>query len=172
MSRGLGDVYKRQVINSDVTNNIHPLAYLIELNNRVKSDIIILNNVKELHFQYERNCDNNIVKQYVEEKPLFYHLSNTMLQVYFKSIRKSTKVKFFQNKDELLETLTHLGVIASKDETFDELLNRLRNELLLAHNQDVANDFYRSKYVCETNSFFRKLHNKIGKVLKLSLIHI
>ena len=154
------------VVNSEVTNNIHPLAYLIELNNRVRSDIIILNNVKELHFQYERDCDNNIVKQYVEEKPLFYHLSNTMLQIYFKSIRKSTKLKFFKNKDELLATLANLDVIAANDETFDELLNRLRNELLLAHNQSVANNFYRSKYVCETNSFFRKLHNKIGKVLE------
>ena len=156
----------RDVVDSDVTNNIHPLAYLIELNDRVKSDIIILNNVKDLHFQYERDCNNNTVKKYVEQKPLFYHLSNTMLQVYFKSIRKSTKLKFFKNKDELLATLADLDVIASEKETFNELLSRLSNELLLAHNQSVASTYYNSKYVCETNSFFRKLHNKIGKVLK------
>ena len=82
----------RDVVDSDVTNNIHPLAYLIELNDRVKSDIIILNNVKDLHFQYERDCNNNVVKQYVEQKPLFYHLSNTTVSYTHLTLPTSPKV--------------------------------------------------------------------------------
>ena len=130
------------------------------MNDRVKSDIIILNNVKDLHFQYERDCNNNTVRQYVEQKPLFYHLSNTMLQVYFKSIRKSTKLKFFKTKDELLATLADLDVIASKQETFNELLSRLSNELLLAHNQMLPTTTTRA------NMFVKPIHSFVSYTIK------
>ena len=154
------------VVSNEITNNIHPLSYLIELNDKVKNDIIIRNKVISIHFQYERDCNNNRITKFVEDKPLFYHLSNTMLQVFFKSIRKSTKLKYFNNKQELIDALAELDFDDIDGKSIDDLLVDLRNVLLAINNNDLMEKYYVDKFVCETNSFFRKLHNKIGKILK------
>ena len=154
------------VLSNEITNNIHPLSYLIELNDMVKHDIIIRNKVISIHFQYERDCDNNRITKFVEDKPLFYHLSNTMLQVFFKSIRKSTKLKYFNNKKELIDALAELDFHDVDGKSIDDLLDDLGNELVIRKNRDLIKKYYTNKFVCETNSFFRKLHNKVGKILK------
>ena len=139
---------------------------LIELNDKVKNDIIIRNKVISIHFQYERDCNNNRITKFVEDKPLFYHLSNTMLQVFFKSIRKSTKLKFFNNKKELIDALAELDFHDVDGKSIDDLLDDLGNELVIRKNRDLIKKYYTNKFVCETNSFFRKLQNKVGKILK------
>jgi len=154
------------VVSNEITNKNHPLSYLIELNDKVKNDIIIRNKVISIHFQYERDCNNNRITKFVEDKPLFYHLSNTMLQVFFKSIRKSTKLKYFNNKQELIDALAGLDFVDVDGKSIDDLLVDMRNVLLANNNNDLMEKYYVDKFVCETNSFFRKLHNKIGKILK------
>ena len=53
----------------------------------------------------------------------------------------------------------------SKEKKVKELRQELSNQLLKTKNKAVIDKYYTSTYVCETNSFFRKLHNKIGKIL-------
>ena len=141
------------VVSNEITNNIHPLSYLIELNDKVKNDIIIRNKVISIHFQYERDCNNNRITKFVEDKPLFYHLSNTMLQVFFKSIRKSTKLKYFNNKQELIDALAELDFDDIDGKSIDDLLVDMRNVLLAINNNDLMEKYYVDKFVCETNSF-------------------
>ncbi|MCH1482217.1 MAG: hypothetical protein L7T81_08270, partial [Candidatus Poseidoniaceae archaeon] len=75
------------VINSETTDNIHPLAYLIEVNDKVANDEIpnTLDTIMRKNFQYEINSKDNGLINHIKEKPLFYHLANSMLQVFFKS---------------------------------------------------------------------------------------
>ena len=156
------------VINSETTDNIHPLAHLFEVNDKVANDEIpnTLDTIMKKNFQYEINSKNNGLIKYIKEKPLFYHLANSMLQVFFKSIRKSTKLKYFENKQQLIDALADINYTDVDDKTNEQLLSIMRNELAALRNKDAMEKYYVSKYVCETNSFFRKLHNKIGKVLE------
>ena len=155
------------VINSETTDNIHPLAHLFEVNDKVANDEIpnTLDTIMKKNFQYEINSKNNGLINYIKEKPLFYHLANSMLQVFFKSIRKSTKLKYFENKQQLIDALADINYTDVDDKTNEQLLSIMRNELAALRNKDAMEKYYVSKYVCETNSFFRKLHNKMGKVL-------
>ena len=170
-----------KVINTDSkATKIHPLAHLIELNQMLAkasnetvglrfdmSQDLTLSHMINSNFAYERDFGiggstrNN---KFLEEKPLFYHLANTTLQVYFKSISRSTKLKRF-NKKELIKILAELDYHEVKEKKVKELRQELSNQLLKTKNKAVIDKYYTSTYVCETNSFFRKLYNKIGKVL-------
>ena len=168
------------VVNTDSkTSKLHPLAHLIELNRLMLKESntttkglgeIILQRTKtwsyvmDINFSFEKdNGGKNL--EYLKEKPLFYHLANTMLQVYFKSIRKSTKLRTFKNNDELIEALNELGYEDTEGKAKKELKQELKEQLLITSDKDLTNKNYKITYVCETNSFFRKLHKKIGKVL-------
>ena len=162
-----------KVINTDSkATKIHPLAHLIDLNEMLakasnetvglrfdmSQDLTLFHMINN-NFAYERDFgiggllkNNKILK----EKPLFYHLANTTLQVYFKSIRRSTKLKRFSKK-ELIKILAELDYHEVEGKKVKELRLELTNQLLATRNKDVINKCYTSTYVCETNSFFRRL---------------
>ena len=157
----------------------HPLANLIELNRLMLKEsnttttglgqIIVQKTttwsyVMDINFSFEKDYGGKNL-EYLKEKPLFYHLANTMLQVYFKSIRKSTKLKKF-NKNQLIKKLAKFydeNDLQGKSKK--ELSQKLINQLMISKDKQFIDDCHKITYVCETNSFFRKLHKKIGKVL-------
>ena len=98
-------------------NKKHPLTHLIELNRMMVNDSNTTTGLGRIYcvkekslsqfihenFSFEKDSGGKSLK-YLKKKPLFYHLANTTLQVYFKSIRKSTKLKKF-NKSQLIKKL-------------------------------------------------------------------
>lgn len=153
------------VVNSEITNNIHPLAHLIEINDTVRSEARTLFRVRTNHFQFEDNSDNEGLKQYIEQKPLFYHLANATLMVFFKSIRRSTRIKNLRPKQALVDALQGFAITDVEGKTANELQEIFEHQLHTNKHRDEFNKYYVSKFVCETNSFFRKLLKRCEKIL-------
>ena len=155
----------------------HPLANLIELNRLMLKEsnttttglgqIIVQKTttwsyVMDINFSFEKDYGGKNL-EYLKEKPLFYHLANTMLQVYFKSIRRSTKLKKF-NKNQLIKKLAKFydeNDLQGKSKK--ELSQKLINQLMISKDKQFIDDCHKITYVCETNSFFRKLQKKSVK---------
>ena len=132
------------VVNTDSNqqNNTH-LRHLIELNRMMVNDsnttmgLGQIYRVKEkslsqfIHenFSFEKDSGGKSLN-YIKEKPLFYHLANTTLQVYFKSIRKSTKLKSFENKDDLIKALNELGYANTEGKTKKELIEDFERSII------------------------------------------
>ena len=135
------------VVNTDSNpTKQHPLTHLIELNRMMVNDSnttmglgqIVRVKEKSLsqfiheNFSFEKDSGGKSL-EYIKKKPLFYHLANTMLQVYFKSIRKSTKLRSFKDNDELIEALNELGYEDTEGKTKKELKQELKDQLLVTN---------------------------------------
>ena len=153
----------KDAVNTERADNQNPIAHLIEINNKVRFDILTFYKVKEINFSFEQKYKLNKLDEHIEKNALFYHLARETLIVYFKSIRPSVKFRYM-NKSTLINELAELDFYDVEGKTRDELEKTMKYLLKDSRDSILTNQYYNVKYVCEINSMFRKLYRRLGKI--------
>ena len=157
----------KDMARQDRASDSNPLSHLITINNEVKNDVIFYSKIEQRFFAFEASHSNNKLKQHIRDLPLFYHFSKEALIVFLKTMRVSTKLRFFQNKEEIEDSLASLDFHDTEHKTNRELIQVLRSLLNDVQHKDRKADYFETRLVCETNSVFRKLYVKMGQTLNI-----
>ena len=152
---------------SERADNISPISHLIEMNDKIKNDFKVFGLAQADHLSFELENYGKKKKyetkwDYIQQNILFYYLAKEALIVFFKSIRPTEKFRHMK-KSELIEELKGLDFHDVDGKTIRELEKEFKS--ILKNNPDPAlrKKYYQVKYVCETNSLFRKLYRSLGK---------
>ena len=151
---------------SDRADNISPISHLIEINEKIKNDELSLDYAQIIFLPFEKQFYGRKIKhdlhEYINENPLFYHLAKETLIVFFKSIRPTEKFRYMK-KSELIEELNGFDFHDVDGKTNRELVKEIKSILKNKTDPVLRKKYFQIKYVCETNSLFRKLYRSLGK---------
>ena len=105
---------------------------------KLKMMLFFTPKIEQRFFAFEASHSNNKLKQHIRDLPLFYHFSKEALIVFLKTMRVSTKLRFFQNKEEIEDSLASLDFHDTEHKTNRELIQVLRSLLNDVQYKDVG----------------------------------
>ena len=157
----------------NLDKNTDAFILLKKWNDVVVNDNKYFEYAKGEFFCEELGLEDSDLKEHINNNPLFYLLSRESISVLFKDLNQITKLKNIdkirKEKDVLKQDLPNIDFeraegVTKKDSDIS-LREQLNKELAKPENAKIAEKFQYHSFVCETNSLFKKLVNRIDSRL-------
>ena len=131
----------------------------------------LLKNSKRFDAEFE--SEDSELQNQIKENPLFYLVAKECISVLFRSLNQVRRLrslkKIREEKDELKQYLPNIDFEVKQGETKKDadrsLRAQLNEELSKQENSSIIHNFYYDSFVCETNSLFKKLVNRVDLLL-------